>query len=269
MLANLSTTYYTFLEQGRPVHPSAQVVEALACALRMSAAEHRSLRLLADGPDSVGAEAGTAPPEHIADGVVALVHRLDPDPTYVKGRRWDVLAANRAARELFTDWDAAPPGERNLVRWMFTRQRAREVYVDWESEARAMLGRFRMAAARHPGDPDFAALIDQLHHESDLVREWWPGHDVRAVGSGSTRLRHPSLGAVSYSSVVLQVAGSPEQTLVTFTADADYAGPIARSLKVASNPPPSGAAHMAPASTSAPGGRYTIAPRRGSPPSTA
>jgi transcriptional regulator with XRE-family HTH domain len=269
MLASLSTTYYTFLEQGRPVHPSAQVLEALACALRMSAAEHRYLRVLADGPDSVEAETDEAPPEQLAAGVVALVHRLDPDPTYVKGRRWDVLAANPAARELFTDWEAVPSGERNLVRWMFTMQRAREVYVDWESEARAMLGRFRMAAARHPGDPDFAALIEQLHQESDLVREWWPGHDVRAVGSGSKKLRHPRLGPVSYSHVVLQVADSPEQTMVTFTAEGGYGAPITRSRKVTSKPLPSGAAHMAPARTSAPGGRYTSAPRHGSRPSTA
>ena len=148
---------------------------------------------------------------HLAAGVVALVHRLEPDPTYVKGRRWDVLAANGAARELFTDWDAMPPGERNLVRWMFTMQRAREVYVDWESEARAMLGRFRMAAARHPGDPDFTALIEQLHQESDLVREWWPGHDVRAVGSGSKKLpgtapaRSPRPAAANLSTAAVAV----------------------------------------------------------------
>jgi hypothetical protein len=162
-----------------------------------------------------------------------------------------------------------PPAERNLVRWMFTMQRAREVYTDWESEARAMLGRFRMAAARHPDDPDFKALIEQLHQESDLVREWWPGHDVRPVGSGSKKLRHPRFGPVSYSHVVLQVADSPEQTLVTFTAEGDYDAAIIRSRKVTSKPEPSGAAHMAPARASVPGGRYTSAPRRSSPPSTA
>lgn len=109
-------------------------------------------------------------------------------------------------------------GERNLVHWMFTAPRAREVYLDWESEARAMLGRFRLAAARHPADPDFQALIDALHNESDHVREWWPDHDVRPVGSGTKKLRHPRLGPLDYSHVVLQVADSPEQTLVTYTA---------------------------------------------------
>ena len=152
LLANVSTTYYTFLEQGRPVRPSPQVLEALAAALRMSAAERDYLHVLVDGPDAPrGPAAGVAaPPEQLSQGIAELVQRLDPFPTFVKGRRWDVLASNPAARELFTDWEALPAGQRNLVRWMFTTDRAREVYLDWEGEARAMLGRFRLAAARHP-----------------------------------------------------------------------------------------------------------------------
>jgi transcriptional regulator with XRE-family HTH domain len=220
LLANLSVTYYTFLEQGRPVQPSPQVLNALAIALRMSAAERDYLHVLAYGPDGAHAvtEASGAPPERIAPGVADLVQRLDPFPSYVKGRRWDVLAANPAARELFTDWEALPVGQRNLVRWMFTADRAREVYLDWEAEAKAMLGRFRLAAARHPHDRDFASLIDELRRDSDHVRDWWPRHDVTAVGgSGSKKLLHPRLGPVEYSHVVLQVADNPDQTLVTFS----------------------------------------------------
>ena len=227
LLANMSTTYYTFLEQGRPVRPSTQVLDALAAALRMSAAEQRYLEVLAYGGDNAaggsaatGSAAVTAPAERIDPGVVDLVQRLDPFPTLVKGRRWDVLAANPSARELFDDWESLPNGERNLVRWMFTADRAREVYVDWEQEARAMLGRFRLAAARHRHDGDFAVLIADLQRDSEHVREWWPRHDVIAVGSGSKKLRHPRLGPVSYSHVVLQVADNPDQTLVSYSAAA-------------------------------------------------
>jgi transcriptional regulator with XRE-family HTH domain len=214
LLANLSTTYYTFLEQGRTVRPSSQVLDALAAALRMSAAERRYLQVLAYGPDG---GAAAAPAEQLDPAVADLVQRLDPFPTLVKGRRWDVLVANPAARELFSDWSALPAGERNLVRWMFTADRAREVYLEWESEARAMLGRFRLAAARHPHDPGFERLIAELQRESEHVRAWWPGHDVQAVGNGSKKLRHPRLGPVDYSHVVLQVADSPEQTIVTYS----------------------------------------------------
>ena len=214
----MSATYYTFLEQGRPVRPSAQVLDALASALRMSAAERRYLHVLAYGPGSSSepASSASAPPERLDPAVADLVQRLEPFPTLVKGRRWDVLAANPAARELFGDWSAGPPGERNLVRWMFTTDQAREVYLEWEPEARAMLGRFRLSAARYPDDPDVLALIAELQRDSEHIRDWWPRHDVAAIGgSGSKKLRHPRLGPAEYSHVVLQVADHPDQTLIT------------------------------------------------------
>jgi transcriptional regulator with XRE-family HTH domain len=218
LLANLSSTYYTFLEQGRPVRPSAQVLDALAAALRMSAAERRYLHVLAHGPAVDNAPVASAPPERLDPAVADLVQRLEPFPTLVKGRRWDVLAANPAARELFADWAAGPPDERNMVRWMFTTDRAREIYLEWEPEARAMLGRFRLSAARHPDDPDIRALIAGLQRDSEHVRDWWPRHDVAPIGgSGSKKLRHPRLGPVEYSHVVLQVADHPDQTLVTYS----------------------------------------------------
>src|SRR5580693_7513860 len=222
LLASMSATYYTFLEQGRPVRPSAQVLDALASALRMSAAERRYLHVLAYGPGSSepasSTSAASAPPERLDPGVADLVQRLEPFPTLVKGRRWDVLAANPAARELFGDWSAGPPGQRNLVRWMFTTDQAREVYLEWEPEARAMLGRFRLSAARYPDDPDVRALIAELQRDSELIRDWWPRHDVAAIGgSGSKKLRHPRLGPTEYSHVVLQVADHPDQTLITYS----------------------------------------------------
>jgi transcriptional regulator with XRE-family HTH domain len=219
LLANLSVTYYTFLEQGRQVRPSPQVLDALAAALRMSAAERRYLHVLAYGPGATGgpAPAASAPPEQLDPAVADLVQRLEPFPTLVKGRRWDVLAANPAAQELFAGWAAGPPGERNLVRWMFTTDQAREVYLEWEPEARAMLGRFRLSAARYPDDPDISALITELQRDSEHIREWWPRHDVAPIESGSKKLRHPRLGPVEYSHVVLQVADHPEQNLVTYS----------------------------------------------------
>jgi transcriptional regulator with XRE-family HTH domain len=226
LLASLSTTYYTFLEQGRPVRPSEQVLDALAAALRMSAAERRYLHVLAYGPDGPngsgdpggGSPSGAAPPERLDPAVADLVQRLEPFPTLVKGRRWDVLAANPAARELFADWATPNTQERNLVRWMFTADRAREVYLEWEPEARALLGRFRLAAARHPDDPDVLALIAELQRDSEHVRDWWPRHDVTAIGgSGAKKLRHPRLGPTEYAHAILQVADQPDQTLVTYS----------------------------------------------------
>ncbi|MET0866262.1 MAG: helix-turn-helix transcriptional regulator [Nakamurella sp.] len=219
LLANLSTTYYTFLEQGRPVRPSVQILDALAAALRMSEAEHRYLLVLGLGQElleinDTGATS-SGRPEVVDERAVDLVQRLEPFPTLIKGRRWDVLAANPAARELFGDWD----GQGNLLRWMLTSDMARAVYLDWEPEARAMLGRFRIAAARHPGDPDFKALVDELLTGSTEMRSWWPQQDVASPGSGTKKLWHPRLGTINYSHVVLQLADEPDQTMDTYSAE--------------------------------------------------
>jgi transcriptional regulator with XRE-family HTH domain len=213
-LAGVSATYYTFLEQGRDVRPSRQVVAALAGALRLSPAERAHLFQLAGIPVA----ASDSELAETTDPVVStLISRLDPFPAYLKGGRWDVLAANRAARALFTDWSARAPGDRNKVWWMFTDPAARKVYVEWEKEASDMLGRFRAAAARRPDDPDFAGLVERLRQASPEVREWWPRYEVRPVGGGTKRLHHPALGDVTFQHTVLQVADHPEQMLVYFT----------------------------------------------------
>lgn len=103
--------------------------------------------------------------EQLAPGVAELVARLDLQPTYVTGRRWDILAANRAARTLWTDWPALPQHERNLLLWMFAAPKTRSIFVEWEKEEAAQLGRFRAAATRHLGDRSFTELIERLHDD--------------------------------------------------------------------------------------------------------
>jgi transcriptional regulator with XRE-family HTH domain len=213
-LAGVSTTYYTFLEQGRDVRPSRQVVAALAGALRLSSAERAHLFQLAGITPAADDQAQA---ETVDPVVGAMVDRLDPFPAYLKGRRWDVLAANRAARALFANWPARTPGDRNKVWWMFTDPAARKVYVDWEREASDMLARFRAAAARRLDDPDFTDLIERLHQASPEVRSWWPRYEVEPVGGGTKHLHHPALGDVAFQHTVLQVADRPEQMLVYFT----------------------------------------------------
>jgi transcriptional regulator with XRE-family HTH domain len=214
-LAAISPTYYAFLEQGRDVRPSRQVLDALAGALRLDAAERAHLHALVHDADPV-ADAGA--PERLDDEVVALVDRLDPHPAYVTGRRWDVLAANRAARLLWTDWPALAPGERNMVWFMLCDPRARAVFVDWEAEASAQLARFRAAASRHADDPAFAELIARLHEASPEMRAWWPRHAIAPLGGGRKRLRHEQLGELELRHTVLNVADAPEQKLVAFRA---------------------------------------------------
>jgi transcriptional regulator with XRE-family HTH domain len=215
LLAAISPTYYAFLEQGRDIRPSRQVLDALADALRLGPTERAHLHELVHGsPPPVGGAAA----ETLAPAVAALVDRLEPHPTYVTGRRWDVLAANRAACLLWTDWHALEPQARNMLWWTFTDAAARTIVVDWEREASGLLARFRAAAARHPDDPAFEDLIQRLRGASPEVRAWWPRHEVAPLSSGTKRLRHPELGELELEFVTLRVADDPEQKLVTFSA---------------------------------------------------
>jgi transcriptional regulator with XRE-family HTH domain len=213
-LADISTTYYTFLEQGRDVRPSHQVLDALAGALLLTAAERAHLVELVHGSAASADRAA----DILAPEVATIVDRLDPWPAYVTGRSWDVLASNRACRMLWADWPALPAAERNVLWWTFMDPAARTVLADWKAEARAQLARFRSAAARHPGDEQFLSLIERLQAGSAQVRKWWPEHEVTPLSSGTKRIRHAVLGVIEFHHVVLQVADDPEQKLVTFTA---------------------------------------------------
>lgn len=214
-LAGVSTTYYTFLEQGRDLRPSWEVLEAIARALRLGPAERAHLHTLGS---STRKSPRRPAAETLPAAVSALVERMDPYPTYVTGRNWDVLASNRAARLLWTDWPALPQQDRNMLWWTFTDPAARSILVEWEAEALAQLARFRAAADKRPDDPSFTALIERLRNASPEFRASWPRHDVAALASGTKRLRHPVLGEMTFTHVVMTLADDPDQKLVTFAA---------------------------------------------------
>src|SRR4051794_26840161 len=224
-LAAISPTYYTFLEQGRDVHPSVQVLDALAGALRLSAAERAHLHVLARrDPPAPPAPAAVSP------ALGALVARLDPHPAYVTGPRFDVLAWNGAVRLLWTDWSARAEQERNMLIWMFLDPGARAVMAEWEAEAQGLLGRFRVAHARHAGDPAFEALATRLRDGSAEARVWWAAHEVAPLSSGRKRLRHPELGELELAHVVLEHVDAPGQRLVAFTLPDDAVAAVSSRL---------------------------------------
>jgi 8-oxo-dGTP pyrophosphatase MutT (NUDIX family)/transcriptional regulator with XRE-family HTH domain len=234
-LAGVSATYYTFLEQGRDLRPSWEVLEAIGRALRLGPAERAHLHTLGSGAQKTPARPAA---ETLPDAVSALVDRMDPYPAYVTGRYWDVLASNRAARLLWTDWPALPEHDRNMLWWTYTDPAARSILVEWDSEARAQLARFRAAADRRPDDPSFAALIERLRNASPEFRASWPRHEIAPLASGTKRLRHPVLGEMTFSYVVLTLADDPEQKLVTLAATDDDQARIAALL--AAEPTPDG-----------------------------
>jgi len=208
LLAGISATWLTYLEQGRDVRPSGQVLDALARALRLTGAEREHLHRLA----GAGATPEPDAAEQAAPEVAAVPALLGGNPAYVTGICDDLLACNDAAADLFRG--IGPGG--NVVRWMFTEPAAREVLVDWEPEARAVLARLRAIAGRYPDHPRVRRLVAELTEASPEVREWWPRYDIQFSHAGHKRIRHPRLGVVTVPHAAFRVAERPEQTLVVY-----------------------------------------------------
>ncbi len=208
LLAGISATWYTYLEQGRDIRPSEQVLAALAEALRLDQSERDHLFQLAGHTP-----AAVVDDERLTAEEAAVPLMLQPNPAYIIGNSYDVLSYNQAADDLFPNLTADRP---NFVRWTFLEPAARRVIVDWESEAQGLLARLRTLAGRHPGHPRFTALIDELHAGSAEVRAWWPRYDVQVRQSGRKRLRIPRRGIVEFAFTAFHLAERPEQTLVVY-----------------------------------------------------
>ncbi|MET8961820.1 helix-turn-helix transcriptional regulator [Streptomyces sp. NPDC004096] len=220
LLAGISATWYTYLEQGREIRASEQVLTALAQALRLDRHEQEHLFRLAGHAPAAEAE------EHrpLAGEVASVPLLLQPNPAYIIDGTYDVLSHNRAAEELFPKLITGADRPANLVRWVFLEPVARDVLVDWEPEARGLLARLRTQAARHPADPRYARLIDELNANSPQARAWWPQYEVQPRHSGRKRLRHPAHGAIEYAYTAFHLAERPELTLVVYHDDRGTAG---------------------------------------------
>jgi transcriptional regulator with XRE-family HTH domain len=210
-LAGVGLSWYTWLEQGRDIKPSAQVLDALARVLRLGAAERAHLFHLArvELPLPGGDYPREAPPE-----LAAIVDGLVPHPAYLIGPRTDVLAWNRAATALLGRPIAAPEGGPNLLWWLFTSDdRSGE---QWRATGRAALARFRAEHARRLGDPDFAALLHALEQESPDFRAAWARHEVLTEQLGTKTIEHPRLGTVRLHHLQSAPTSHPDLRLTQF-----------------------------------------------------
>ncbi|MGY5884268.1 helix-turn-helix transcriptional regulator [Modestobacter lacusdianchii] len=222
LLAGVSTDYYTRLEQGRRITPSPGVVDAIARALDLDDAGRAHLGHLI-GPASPARVRRTPVVQRARPGLHQFLDALDPRPALVLGRRTDVLASNRMARALFTDFEQLRPRERNYARWMLLSEEARELFLDWEEQARAAVENLRLALGEDPGDRAARELVEELAERSPEFRAWWEGHRVHQRTSGSKRLRHPVVGELTVEYETLTLPGDPGQTLFVYTAGAGTA----------------------------------------------
>jgi transcriptional regulator with XRE-family HTH domain len=214
LLAGVGATWYTWLEQGRDVQPSAEVLSALADALRLDAAERRHLYILNDRPPPEPKPVG---PERVEQPLLRMLDSLTGQPAYVLGRRWDVLAWNRAAELLFGDYGKLEGDQRNIMHILFANKAHRKLLVDWNEVASTALAMFRADSARYAGDTDFERLIKNLMSVSGEFRELWSRQDVLRSLSSHKRIKHPLAGRMTFEYTSFEVTGQTDMKLVVYT----------------------------------------------------
>ena len=220
-LANVSVDYVVRLEQGRTCRVSRPVLDALADALQLTADERDYLVTLAEV-----APATATRPQATPDATPQLRQLLEamPDvPAMVVYRRMDVVAWNRSAAALLTDFGLLPPRERNLVRLMFLDQTFRSLYADWHGAARDCVAVLRMEAGQHPDDPHLIALVGELSIRDPDFRGWWTNHPVHGLGAVTRTFHHPVAGTLTLNVHQLFVGTHPDLLVVAYTAPPDSA----------------------------------------------
>ena len=212
--ADVSATWYTWLEQGRGGTPSADALDRIAAALALSPVEREHLYLLAQGrPPEVRVEAS----EGVSSSLKMVLDALEYSPAYVRTATWDVVAWNRAAAAVMVDFGTLPPERRNVIRRLFLDPCVREQVPNWEASARTMVAAFRTEVVRAGASARVEALVDELCAKSPEFRALWRDHDVGTFGEGSKDLWHPTAGplAVEYSSFAVE--GQPDLGMVVFS----------------------------------------------------
>lgn len=210
-LCDVSPTWLTWLEQGRPVSASARMLARLAQVLQLSAAERAYLFEVADKHDpshATGEGGGLATAE-----LAAIVAAIDA-PAYILDRAWNAVAWNDAAAALFTGWlhgDAATP---NQLRFMFLEPGARELVVGWPERAQRLVAEFRADIGRHADQAPLAGLIADLAGASAPFRQWWEAQQVQGRDGGLRRFQHPQQGLLAFHQVTLHLARQHELKLV-------------------------------------------------------
>ncbi|MBT2546854.1 helix-turn-helix transcriptional regulator [Arthrobacter sp. ISL-65] len=215
-LADVSTDYYTRLEQGRNIHPSRAVLESVARALRLDPGELAHMIDLIE--NCANTRRPPIPGQTVRPELRQLLGAVGNVPALVLGRRSDVLAGNRLAFLLLADFPAMPAAERNLTRWIFLDPLARDLFQDWPSIASEAAGSLRVDIGRHPNDAQANQLVGELAVCSEQFRQWWAGHRVATGSAGSIRLRHPVVGDLELNSEDLTPRDDPDQVLRVYSA---------------------------------------------------
>lgn len=211
LLAGVSVSWYTWLEQGRDIKPSTAALQRLSRVFNLDSVE--SAHLLALGARTAPSIATKG---EVSDGLKLLVREMNPIPAYVRNTRLDVLAWNDAIAGLFVDYGSLQPHERNTLRLLFLYEPYRDLILDWEQMARGTISTFRAARAQAEDKSPFDSLIDELNGLSPEFKDWWPDTEVKGFDEGCKRLLHPEGGLIEFTYIALTPHGRPDLSLVTY-----------------------------------------------------
>ena len=214
-LAGVGVTWYTWLEQGRRINASAQVIDAVVRILRLDRHERAHVFTLAGLADP------EQPPdtEAVSDPVRRALNQLAPFPARVINARWDVLAYNPAEAAVMGDYADHPPAERNVLWLLFTEPRWRSLLLDWENHAAYLVALFRAAMAEHVQEAAWRDLAAGLRRRSPDFDRMWARHDVAGSEPRVKRFRHPVAGALRMRSASLWLSDRPGARMVIHTPD--------------------------------------------------
>lgn len=212
--AHISATWYTWLEQGRGGAPSADVLDRIARGLMLTEPERNHLHILAFGHPP---EARYRPPEPVGPALQRVLDAMPTSAAILRTATWDVLAWNRAATIILTDYSALPPERRNILRLIFASERVRAQQEDWLNVARYVVGAFRADAARAGAGAEIRQLVAELSETSPLFRQLWTDSDIVHRGEGLKRLHHPSLGLLELEFSSFTVETRSDLTMMVYT----------------------------------------------------
>ena len=227
ILAGVSVDYYIKLEQGRVGNVSNQILEAVDRALRLDHLERLHFRALLD-PDSIHTR--RVPPVTIRarPAVLSMIEALDPAPAVIHGPHLEVLGINRAGKLLLDDFDAMPPAERNMARWMFLNPRAHVVYRNWDAIAPQMVAILRNAAAANADNEYLLALVSTLTAASDDFARYWADYRIFEHTHGVKLFYNEEVGELRLNYEALPLPADHGQTVIVYTAD--HGSPSAEKL---------------------------------------
>lgn len=230
--ANISATWYTWLEQGRGGAPSAAVLDRIAKGLMLTEPEREHLFMLALGRPP---EVRYKPTEGISPRLQRVLDALEWSPAIVKTATWDVVGWNKAAAALLTDYSELAPSQRNILRLMFGDARKRVRREDWSAIARFVVGAFRADVARAgAGESDEVfSLVEELCRTSPDFAALWRDNDIVAHGEGIKCIHHPEAGPLELEFSSFAVEGRPDLGMIVYNPATPAVAEKVRALIVA------------------------------------